>query len=101
MTIEELEKYKNIIPEDDLDGNRTISYLGNTKNKPNSAFAEIGVLSYSDGVDTYSRVVLELDGVDKTELEVGDRFIFEGKFYTLLDNNLAVSTFFAINYEFA
>ena len=26
------EKYKNIIPEDDLDGNRTISYLGNTKN---------------------------------------------------------------------
>ena len=99
LTVEELEKYKNIIPEANLDNNRAISYLGNTINKPNRSFTEIGTLSYSDGVDTYSRVVLELDGVDKTKLEIGNQFIFEGKFYTLLNNNLAISTFFAKNFD--
>ena len=99
LTVEELGRYKNIIPEDNLDDNRAISYLGNTINKPNSSFTEIGTLSYSDGVDTYSRVVLELDGVDKTKLEIGNEFIFEGSFYTLLNNNLAISTFFEKNFD--
>ena len=99
LTVEELEKYKNIIPEDNLDNNRAISYLGNTTNKPNGIFTEVGVLSYSDGVDTYSRVVLELEGVDKTKLEIGNQFIFEGKLYTLLNNNLAISTIFAKNFD--
>lgn len=100
LTIEELEKYKYKIPEDNLNDNRAISYLGNIKNKPDDVFTEIGILSYSDGQDTYSRVALELVNTDKTELKVSDEFIFEGKFYTLLDKNLAVSTFFAKNFDF-
>lgn len=99
LTIEELEKYNDKIPDANLDDNRTISYLGRLENKPDNNFTEIGPLCYSDGTDTYSRIALEIDGVDKTELVTGDQFIFEGKFYTLLDNNLAISTFFAKNIE--
>ena len=99
LTREEFEIHKDNIPEADLNDTRTISYLGNTKNRPDIPFAEVGVLSFSDGTDTYSRIALEVNGVDNTELEVGNQFIFEGKLYTLLNSKLAISTFWAKNID--
>lgn len=100
LTIEEYEKHKDKMPTANLYDSRLLSYLLDAESMPSNDFTEIGVLCYSDGKDTYSRVALELTDVEKNELDIGNEFVFEGKFYTLLDKNLAVSSGFARNYEF-
>ena len=97
LTHNELEKYINIIPEASIEDNRMVSYLLNLENKPNSEFTEVGVLSYSDGTDVYSRIALDIDGIEIAQLQVGDEFLYDGKFYTLIDSCIAISTFFIKN----
>ncbi len=101
LTQEETTKYKNNIPNiSELYSSRSISYMLNPEDMPKGDFEEVGVLCYSDGQDTYSCVALELLWTDKKELEIGEKLIFEGKFYTLLEDNLAVSSCFAMNFDF-
>lgn len=101
LTQEEAIKHKNKIPNtSELYSSRSVSYMLNPEDMPNGDFEEIGVLCYSDGQDKYSCVALELLWTDKKELEIGEKLIFEGKFYTLLEDNLAASSYFAMNFVF-
>ena len=100
LTKEEIEKYKKEIPRGDVYDRRENLYFPNKADMPKSEFRELGVLCYTDGRDIYSRVALDIENADKTNLVVGDKFLYETCFFTLIDKNLAVSTDYECNFEF-
>lgn len=97
MTEDEFDKYNEIIPESSLEVCSFISHFGNGDNYKKDTFTEVNVLCFSDGKNMYIRLVIEIEGLEKTSLNIGDEIIYNGKFFTILDKHLAISSNFLTN----
>lgn len=101
LTQEETICFSSIIPEPlSLNDTRYIRYILNPSDKPNGEFREIGVGYYTDGCDTYARVVYEIAGGSSAGIVPGDRLLIDGHFCTVLTPFLVISESYEMNCSF-
>ena len=97
MTKDEFVKYREIIPESNLEDCRFISQLNDSVDYTPGSFVEVDVLCFADEKNIYVRPVIEIEWLETTNLNVGDEIIYSGCFFTIIDKNLAIATNFLTN----
>ena len=91
MTEDEFDKYNEIIPEASLEVCIFLSYLDESCESPETDLLEEDIFCFNDGKNTYVRPIIEFEGMENTNLQIGEIVVYHGKMYEILDKNLGIS----------
>lgn len=91
MTEDEFDKYNGIVPEASLEICTFFSHLEESCEFAEEDLREEDVFCFNDGKNIYIRPIIEFEGMENTNLQVGEIVIYHGIMYEILDKNLGIS----------